>query len=410
MQPLLVQKFLEDHSFGELAQNHGVYASFSKDGQVWSLNYDQLEAKESDPLSQQCRGLILSLEDGGAVQGEIINDKINRDHIIPGKTKILAGPMFRFFNHGQGQSTINWSDPTLKVCEKLDGTLAILWFNPFKQEWFMATRSVPYADLLMDNGIYTFRTLFDKALKSTTGLDFPTFTRDLPTTHTFCFELTTPLNRIVVAYPDYKLTLLAARNLETGIEEDPHSFAHILKGIKVAEEHSFSTVDNLLSWVSSLNPIEHEGVVVKDGNFNRIKVKNASYVAMSKIRDRLGSSERNLIEIIMKEKDDDVKQFLAEELILNMEKLKGGLILALQSHDQKFADIKSKVDPNSPSKQKNFALLVNAEKGLWSAPMFQMYAGKCANMRDFLLKAQKEGSWPDSFLDRVLEMAKKAID
>ncbi len=61
---LLVQKYLETHSFANLAAEHGVYASFSKSGHKFSLNYDQIEAKESDPLAQECRGLILSALDG----------------------------------------------------------------------------------------------------------------------------------------------------------------------------------------------------------------------------------------------------------------------------------------------------------------------------------------------------------
>ena len=60
---LLVQKFLETKTFGDLARDHGVYASFSKSGHKFSLNYDQIEARESDPLSQQCRGLILALKE-----------------------------------------------------------------------------------------------------------------------------------------------------------------------------------------------------------------------------------------------------------------------------------------------------------------------------------------------------------
>src|SRR6516164_7074104 len=131
---LLVQKFLETHSFGDLAKEHGVYASFSKSGHKWSLNYDQIEAKESDPLSQETRGLILAAEDGKSFlsQAVMLNGKLSYDHIIPGKTKILAFPMKRFFNYGQGCAVnIDWSDPNLAVLEKLDGTLCIVYFDPF---------------------------------------------------------------------------------------------------------------------------------------------------------------------------------------------------------------------------------------------------------------------------------------
>jgi hypothetical protein len=185
---LLVQQYLETHTFGDLARDHGVYASFSKSGHKFSLNYDQIEARESDPLSQECRGLVLAAEDGKSFtsQAQQVNGRNNYDHVSPGKTLILAYPMKRFFNHGQGSAAeINWHDPKLAVLEKLDGTLCIVYWDPFTNQWCVATRSVPEADLPMDNGIFTFRTLFEKALYDTTGgLPFDQFAALLDKSYT----------------------------------------------------------------------------------------------------------------------------------------------------------------------------------------------------------------------------------
>src|SRR6185312_1760736 len=97
---LLVQEYLKNHSLKQLQEDHGVYASFAKSGQQASFNYDQIEAKESDPLSQECRGLVLSAIDGQSFlpQAIEINGKLNYDHIVMGETKILALGMKRFFN------------------------------------------------------------------------------------------------------------------------------------------------------------------------------------------------------------------------------------------------------------------------------------------------------------------------
>ncbi|MEK6883554.1 MAG: hypothetical protein AABY22_28255, partial [Nanoarchaeota archaeon] len=178
---LLVQKYLETHSFGDLAKDHGVYASFSKSGHKFSLNYDQIEARESDPLSQECRGLILALSDGSPIPGVLTpENRITRDHITPGVTQILAYPMKRFFNHGQGAAaSINWSDSKLSILEKLDGSLNILYFDNIILQWCVATRAMPDADLIMDNGLHTFRTLFERALKDTLDLSFDDFTSHL---------------------------------------------------------------------------------------------------------------------------------------------------------------------------------------------------------------------------------------
>jgi hypothetical protein len=440
---LLVQEFLQNHSFKELQEQHGVYASFSKSGHKWSLNYDQIEAKEADPLAQECRGLVLACEDGHVAPFIEKEGRANRDHIIPGKTKILAFPMKRFFNHGQGSAaTINWGDPKLAVLEKLDGTLCILYHDPFTNQWCVATRSVPEADLLMDNGIFTFRTLFEKALLETCGKNFNQFTSDLNSRITYCFELTTPYNRIVVYYPESRITLLAARRLYGDLEEfdfsnlggmgwveydelddnikehltslghdakdTPEAFVakpYDLAGVPVVKAYTYTTIDQLLTWVSSLNPMEHEGVVVRDANFNRIKVKNAAYVAYNKVRDTLATSARNCVELILAEKDDDVISFLPEDIVNNLLKIKAGIQQGIKQYDETYQQAYQQANAVKSDDKKTFAILITQDKKLWTAPFFQMYDGKAANMKDFIMKNRKDGTWADSFLDKILEIS-----
>lgn len=405
---LLVQEYLENHSLGDLAREHGVYASFSKSGTKFSLNYDQIEARESDPLSQECRGLILSLTDGQHVCGVATPDgKVNRDHVVMGPTRVLAYPMKRFFNHGQGSAAqINWNDPSRAVLEKLDGTLCIVYHDPWFDQWCVATRSVPEADLIMDNGLFTFRTLFEKAVEETAGMSFRSFTTNLSKSHTYCFELTTPYNRIVVDYKTCGVTLLAVRKLTTHEELNPKR-CEVANVVPVVKTYVYNTIDELVNWVSSLNPMEHEGVVVRDGNFNRIKVKNAAYVAYNKVRDRLGTSERNVVELILSEKDDDVVPMLPEEIVKNLQKIKVGVQSAILKYDEAYRSAKAQADATQPGDKKTFAILVTKNKSLWNAPFFQMFDGKAANMKDFIMKNRKGGTWGDSFLDKILEISKQ---
>ncbi len=445
---LLVQKYLETHTFGDLARDHGVYASFSKSGHKFSLNYDQIEARESDPLSQETRGLILAAVDGKPVAGVVGPDgKMDRTNVVIGPTQVLAYPMKRFFNHGQGSAAnIDWSDPKLAVLEKLDGTLCIVYWDPFTSQWCVATRSVPEADLPMDNGIFTFRTLFEKALKDTCGKDFVDFTSGLNKRITYCFELTTPYNRIVVHYPDCRVTLLAARslvnhdefdltNLGGGLkwveydkldqktkdhlaalghtkEDTPEAFIPVpfdLSGVPVVQAHTYTSVQELVDWVSSLNPMEHEGVVVRDSQFNRIKVKNAAYVAYNKVRDALATSPRNMVELILTEKDDDVIPMLPEEIVKNLQSIKVGVQKTIRDHDAAYLSAKAEADRIKPGDKKTFAILVTQNKALWTAPFFQMFDGKASNMKDFIMKSRsKDGTWGNSFLDKMLELSKNS--
>jgi hypothetical protein len=415
---LLVQEYLETHTFGDLVRDHGVYASFSKSGHKWSLNYDQIEAKEADPLAQECRGLILSLKDGRSIFGVTgLDGKLDRSHIEPGETQVLAYPMKRFFNHGQGSAAnINWLDRYLYVLEKLDGTLCIVYWDPWKSEWCVATRSVSEADLLMDNGLFTFRSLFEKSAEDTTELTFNALTGLLNKSYTYCFELTTPYNRIVVNYPNNGITLLAVRDLTTHKEVDfSHDVVQYLHGVvPFVQAYAPSSVEEIVNWVSSLNPMEHEGVVVRDSNFNRIKIKNAAYVAASKIRESLATSPRNCLELILLGKDDDVASFLPEEIMKNLHKIKSQLQKVIAFHDETYQLVKIAADVAQLGDKKTFALLVQRtmklaqekNKLLWQAPFFQMFDGKASSMNDFIQKNRKDGTWGNSFLDKILELTK----
>jgi hypothetical protein len=404
---LLVQKFLENNTFGALASEHGVYVRFSNSGHKFSLNYDQLEAKESNPLAQECRGLILSLEDGSKILDTNAMDIAARDAIIPGKTKILAYPMKRFFNHGQGAAAdINWSDRNLAILEKLDGTLCIVYYDPFTYQWCVATRSVADADLFMDNGVFTFRTLFEKAVQDTMTITFAELTDSLNKEITYYFELTTPYNRIVVHYPNNMITLLGARDLISLEEINPIELEIVQSGkLPYARAYTYTSVNELLTLVSSLNPMEHEGVVVRDSQFNRIKVKNAAYVAYNKMRDCLITSPRNCVEIILLEKDDDVISFLPEEIVKNLIKIKADVQLIIKQYDEIYVTIKAEADTILPGDKKTFALLLTKKEKLWSAPLFQMFDGKVINMKDFINKNRKEDTWSNSFLDKLLELS-----
>lgn len=398
---LLIQKYLETHSFADLAKEHGVYASFSKSGHKFSLNYDMIEAKENDPLSQECRGLILALADGRPLSGlRMDNVKLNYDHIIPGETQILAFPMRRFFNNGQGSAAnINWQDPNLKILEKLDGSLIILYYDKIVNTWHTATRAVPEADVFLDNNLFTFRTLFEKALQDTINLSFNEFTNSLNKNITYCFELTTPINRIVVSYQDYKITLLAARDIQSLQEIDINT---IEIGVPRVHAHALNSLENVLNWVSAQNPLEHEGVVVLDSNFNRIKIKNINYILLNKTRDTI-CNDRAFLGLILSEKIDDVWEVLPEVFQKRTLELKDKYQQYVSELLENFAKISSQA-----TNQKEFALLVQ-ENNLWGAPCFALYSKKCETFKDFIAKNKNktDSSFSNSFLDKILDIILK---
>jgi hypothetical protein len=165
-------------------------------------------------------------------------------------------------------------------------------------------------------------------------------------------------------------------------------------------------VNDLLDWVSTQNPLEHEGVVVRDSKFNRVKVKNASYVAFNRARDILGTSERNCVELVLAGKEDDVIPALPSEIVDRIIFIKNGLNAMIKDYDRAYKIFKYASDQINAGDKKTFAIMVNGYKGIWSSPMFSMFSNRCSNMKEFIAMNRKEGTWGNSFLDKVLEIIK----
>lgn len=404
----LVQKFLRDRSLAELEAEHGVKARVA--GHKFSLNYDQIEAKDSDPLAQECRGLILT-----PVQGSIVTE-------APlGDTRILARPFNRFFNLGQeAAADVDLDHPGTRFYEKMDGTLTILYFDDVVGEWHVATRGVPEADLPIDGfGEYTFRTLFEHACRETTGREFKDFVRYLDVQTTYIFELTTPMNRIVVEYKDYGITLLGARARETGVEFDPVSIAPALE-VPHAPVYRFGSLQEMVDFVSTRNPQNHEGIVVCDPQYRRIKVKNAGYLALNKVRDSVLNSPRGLVELILLEKLDDALPLFPDHIVERAEKLRDAFRVLVRDFRKDYLDCWNEAEKEAPifnemspalqkANRKAFALAVQA-RGLWMAPMMDVYQGKADDLVEWIKnKRQVDGGWPNSFLDLVLRQLEAKI-
>ena len=158
---LLVQDYLLTHTLAELKAEHGVNARIAD--HKFSLNYDMIDASNTDPLACQCRGIVLGHGHSGLTDTTVIGD-----------TRIFARTMPRFFNQGQEcAASIDFEAKGTKFYEKLDGTMCALYCDRFTGKWCVSTRSVPDADLPIDGfDNLTFRGLFEKAVEDTTGKTF----------------------------------------------------------------------------------------------------------------------------------------------------------------------------------------------------------------------------------------------
>lgn len=286
-------------------------------------------------------------------------------------------------------------------------SLIINYFDPFMDSWCAATRSSPDADIIMDNGIYTFRTLFEKAISDKFDSSFLNFADTLDKSKTYYFELMTPYNRIVVNYKNNDIILLGIRNNLSLQEEDPSlSFTNDDNFCFLAKEYPFNKFEDIINYINTQSPSEMEGVVVRDKCFNRVKIKSAGYVLAHKMKDHISASPRNCLEAILLEKDDDIITFLPTEVVNNLLKMKEKLNDLIKNYDVYYQILLNCANSLNKNNKKTFALLVTSNaKLLWTSPFFQIFDKKSSSFKEFIENNKnKDGTFSNTFLDKVLSV------
>jgi hypothetical protein len=319
-----------------------------------------------------------------------------------GEVVVLARSMDRFFNLGQPEAArIDPSAPGVRILEKLDGTLVVLYHDPHAGEWCAATRSVPDADLPVDGfGDHTFRTLFEVALYEHLGLSWEYATRDLVPGWTLSLELTGPRNRIVVDESAPRVHLLAARS-PSGVEHCPRDLPRV--PFPPAPSHDAADLDALLRLVNSRGPTEAEGVVLVGPDFARVKVKSEAYRLAHAARDAACASPRALLQLVLAGQDDDVFPLLPEHHRTIGERYKVDLARWLQMMDAAFLRLRSETGTD----RKAMALATQRD-GIWISPMMSMWQGQANDIRSWVDRARdKSGNWSASFLDNLGEQIAK---
>lgn len=257
----------EIHSVGVDFKTHNKYPN------LYLFKYN-LDADFSVDFVRECRGIILDASDNW---------------------RIVSRGFDKFFNYGEPNAAeIDWESACFQ--EKLDGSLMVLYW--YAGEWHVQTSGTPDASGHVHGNNKTFHELFFEI--------YPKYTINLDCSYCYMFELTSPLNRIVVNHVATKLTLLGIRDLisqkeltydETVLMFTPtrSTFGHM--PFPLVPIYPLNRT-NMLSFVNSRDPFTNEGLVVCDKNFNRVKIKSDQYVQMHHIGT--GTSTNNLWEVARK--------------------------------------------------------------------------------------------------------------
>ena len=251
-----------------LKEDYGINYSFgNKFQELICLKYNLIESPVEEEIVQECRGLILNIQK-------------NWD--------IVSRPYNKFFNYGESQaSTIDWT--TASAYEKLDGSLMTLYF--YKDKWRVQTSGTVDAECNVGGYKVTFKELFWEVFTKLNYL-IPAHSEN---TFCFMFELMTSKNRIVVRHPKDRLVLHGVRNIKTGVYENIDYWGNKYNW-EVCKKYKLQTIESILDAANNLDPLNQEGFIIEDANFNRIKIKSPSYVALHHTRDSV--SPRNMLHLI----------------------------------------------------------------------------------------------------------------
>lgn len=301
MKKLAIQTFIEQHSDWEtLLQEKPYCITISRD-QVFGRNlimfkYSQIDSDFNVGLVRECRGLIL-----------------DEDTLEP-----ICVPFFKFGNYGEAYCPkIDWS--SCWVGEKLDGSLIKIvrlgddllvstngtidaFKAPLAEQIGCIAKS--FGELVLDALLandklkydHSYVATFDNYAHPDVKACLEAFKSLLDEGKTYMFELTSPFNKVVVTWHETRLNFLGVRDNIT--LQETYFCDHALKDIfNIPKVFPLKSIDECVKAAEQLD-CNNEGYVVCDKNFNRVKVKSPTYVALHHMRNNGVLSYERGIEIV----------------------------------------------------------------------------------------------------------------
>ena len=218
-----------------------------KDGMYLYTYSDKVIVPRDHPVLVKCRGLVLDING-----------------------KVLNYPFDRFFNPHEKECTdIDWE--TAQIQEKLDDSLICVFWH--KDSWQVTTRGSFYPN---PNAEVDFEQLFRGHFEY-----FHMLVKD----YCYMFGLVTQHNRIVTWYDEEFVVLLGMRHLQT-LVEIPYTIVRATATaleVRSPRVYAAKNLEECRKLFATLKDDE-EGFVAVDMDSKRIKLKQDSYLALTKIK------------------------------------------------------------------------------------------------------------------------------
>lgn len=271
---LKLQDFIISHkdNWEELLTTEPYFLKIKKDNGLVIFSYNQIKSDFSNPIVREARGVILEEKNWN----------------------IVAYAFNKFFNFGEVYADeIDWSSAV--VSSKEDGSIMKVFY--YDGAWRVATNnSIDAYNTPLESGKYsTFGQLFNVAARNS-HLNYDR----LDVRYTYIFELCSAFNQIVVPYEEPKLFHIGTRNNITGQEEE------IDIGVEKPRVYKLASLEDCISLAKTFD-FTQEGFVVKDKNYNRIKIKSEDYV---KAHHLVNNNSINIERAIALIRTNETQEFL----------------------------------------------------------------------------------------------------
>ena len=291
---LCIQKFIEEHADWEKLLSEKPYCiTISRDvmfgHRLIMFKYSQIDSDFNIELVRECRGIILD-ED----------------------TLEVISYAFDKFGNVNEPYVPTLDAKSMKSTVKIDGS--IFKIVKLGNDLLMSTNgtisafSAPVPEQIGCNFKSFGEIAVDVLIKKFGSLD--EFKRHLDEGYTYVFELVSPWTRVVTPFHDSDLYLIGCRNNKT-YEEIFFKDIKLADYFKTPDILDFSTIDDCLKYTSSLDWI-NEGFVVMDKNFNRVKVKNPTWLSVHHLCENHTMSYARAIEIVKANEIDEVLGYFPE--------------------------------------------------------------------------------------------------
>lgn len=256
---LKIQEFIFTHeNWRELLSTAPYNLKISEDDGFVLFKYNQISSDFSQEICKEARGLILDSTDN---------------------FRVVRMAFRKFFNIDENYAAhIDWD--TAVASEKIDGSIMSVWYA--RDKWHLSTNATIDAFKAPISGVGPYK-IFGDLFESVCPMStFTYFDKNKCIT----FELVSPYTRVVIDYPKTQVYVLSIRNMST-LEEYSLDYLQVW-----ADANAFATpqvyyLNNQSDYRKLVEdmPEGHEGIVVRDANSNRVKIKTLLYFQMHRARN-----------------------------------------------------------------------------------------------------------------------------